>query len=196
VPTPRAAALAPILSKALEDIDRAVQGDAIDTATTTRQFTLSIADAGQIVQVPALASAFAEAMPRARLRIVGIDTLLSSGGLAGTEVDVAVAALPDTDPRVHMLPLYEERTVLAARRDHPLAGATVSKRQLGRLRHVDVEVAPGRGYRELGATYARLGIDRDAVTHAGASGATLSRAFVPGKCTDRAAPDDWLLDLR
>jgi DNA-binding transcriptional LysR family regulator len=161
VPTPRAAALGVVLSRALEDIDRAVQGDAIDPTTTARQFTLAIADAGQIVQVPRLASAFAGAMPRARLRVVGIDTLLSSGGLAGTEVDVAVAALPDASPGEHMLPLYDERTVLAAREGHPLAGAGVSKRQLAGLRHVDVEVAPGRGYRQLAATYERLGIDRD-----------------------------------
>ncbi|HWL87194.1 MAG TPA: LysR substrate-binding domain-containing protein, partial [Polyangiaceae bacterium] len=41
------------------------------------------------------------------------------------------------------------------------AGGAVSKRQLAALRHVDIEVAPGRGYRTLASTYARLGIDRD-----------------------------------
>jgi DNA-binding transcriptional LysR family regulator len=161
VPTPRAAALAPALSRALQDLDLAVQGDAFDPSSTTRQFTLAIADAGQIVQVPRLASDFARRMPRARLRVVGIDTFLSSGGLAGAEVDLAVAALAEKTPGIHMVPLYEEHTVLVARRGHPLAGATISKRRLGTLRHVDVQVAPGRGYRELAATYARRGIERD-----------------------------------
>jgi DNA-binding transcriptional LysR family regulator len=161
VPTPRAAALAPGLARALEDLDRTVHGDGFDPLSTTRQFTLAIADAGQIAQVPRIASAFATTMPRARLRVVGIDTLLSTGGLAGTEVDLALAALPTDSPGVHMKPLYKEHTVLVGRRGHPLAGGTVSKRQLGGLRHVEVEVAPGRGHRELASTYARLGIERD-----------------------------------
>lgn len=161
VPTPRAAALAPSLRRALEDLDRAVHGGAFDPASATGEFTLAIADAGQVVQVPRLASAFARAMPKARLRVVGIDTLLSSGGLAGTEVDVAIAALPDESAGVHEVRLYDERSVLVARRGHPLAGRAVSRRVLGTLRHVDVQVAPGRGYRGLAATYARLGISRD-----------------------------------
>jgi DNA-binding transcriptional LysR family regulator len=161
VPTPRAAALLPTLGRALQDIDRAIQGDAFDPASATGQFTLAIADAGQIVQVPIIASDFAKTMPRAKLRVVGIDTLLSSGGLAGTEVDLAIAALEDKTPGVHVHPLYEEHSVLVARRGHPVAGRAVSKRQLGSLRHVDVHVAPGRGYRALAATYARLGIARD-----------------------------------
>jgi DNA-binding transcriptional LysR family regulator len=159
VPTPRAAALAPVLDRALRDVERAI-GGAVDPAATTRQLTLAIADGGQIVQVPRLASELARAMPRAQLRVVGIDTLLSSGGLAGTEVDVAIAALEDASAGVHLMPLYEERSVLVARRGHPCARAPVGKRALADLRHVDVHVAPGRGYRGLAAAYAKLGIAR------------------------------------
>src|SRR5262249_47753839 len=118
-------------------------------------------DSGQLVRLPALASLLGTEMPRARLRVVGIDTLLSSGGLAGTEVDVAVAAYPETPPGVHEIPLFEEHPVLVARRNHPVIGARISKRQLAGLRHVDVHVAPGVGYRDLAAGYARLGIARE-----------------------------------
>src|ERR1700743_3102496 len=62
VPTPRAAALAPELRRILEDLDRAVQGETPDPSSTTRQFTLAIADAGQLVQGPRLASNFAGQM--------------------------------------------------------------------------------------------------------------------------------------
>jgi DNA-binding transcriptional LysR family regulator len=160
VPTPRAAALAPVLERALRDVERAI-GAATDPVATTREFTLAIADGGQVVQVPRLASELARAMPRARLRVVGIDTLLSSGGLAGTDVDVAIAALEDASPGVHLMPLYEERSVLVARRGHPSARTSIGKRVLARLRHVDVHVAPGRGYRGLAAAYAKLGVARD-----------------------------------
>src|SRR5262249_10219951 len=46
-------------------------------------------------------------------------------------------------------------------RNHPVIGARISKRQLAGLRHVDVHVAPGVGYRDLAAGYARLGIARE-----------------------------------
>jgi DNA-binding transcriptional LysR family regulator len=161
VPTPRAAAMAPMLDRALQELDLAVQGGAFDPFSSTRQFTLAMADAGQLVQGPRLASDFGKAMPRARLRVVGIDALLSSGGLAGTEVDLAIAALEDETPGIRTVALYKEHSVLVARRGHALARATVSRRQLATARHVDVQVAPGRGYRGLAAAYAQLGIERD-----------------------------------
>lgn len=161
VPTPRAMALAPALHRVLEDLGRAIEGETPDPSSTTRQFTLAIADAGQLVQGPRLASNFARKMPLARLRVVGIDTLVSSGGLSGTEIDLAVAALEEKTPGVQMKALYKEHAVLVARLGHPLAGTTVSKRLLGELRHVDVQVAPGRGYRGLASAYAQQGIDRD-----------------------------------
>jgi DNA-binding transcriptional LysR family regulator len=161
VATPKAARLQPALARALRELDQLVPDDAFDPASTTRQFTLAIADTGQLVRLPDLAARLGREMPRARLRVVGIDTLLSSGGLPGTEVDVAIAALGEQPPGVHMTTLYHERTVLIARRNHPRAGARVSKAQLSALRHVDVEVAPGRGYRALPASYAQLGIPRE-----------------------------------
>jgi DNA-binding transcriptional LysR family regulator len=145
----------------LEDLGHAVQGQTEDASSTTRQFTLAIADAGQLVQAPRLVSDFAKEMPRARLRVVGIDTLLSSGGLSGTEVDIAIAALDDNMPGVHAKALYKEHAVLVACQAHPLAGTTVSKRRLGELRHVEVQAAPGRGYHGLASAYAQQGIDRD-----------------------------------
>ena len=161
VPTPRCAALAPDLSRALEELGRVIQGDAADPAATTRQFTLAIADAGQLVQAPRLVSDFTRRMPKARLRVVGIDTLLSSGGLAGTEVDLAIAAIEGSMPGMHAKALYKEKAVLVARIKHPLAGASVSRRQLEGLRHVEVQPAPGRGYRGLASAYAQRGIERD-----------------------------------
>ena len=111
VPTPRAAELAPLLKRALGDMERAVQAVAFDAASTTRQFTLAIADAGQLSLIPRLSRLLSSHMPHARLRVVGIDTFLSSGGLAGTEVDVAIAALPDKAPGVHFESLYDEQAV-------------------------------------------------------------------------------------
>src|SRR5436190_11441711 len=160
VPTPRAAALAPALAGALRDLDQAVHGDGFDPITTDRELTLATADVGQVVRLPRIVAALAGKMPRARLRVLSIDTLVASGGLAGTEIDVLLGA-GEKGPGVHAQPLYEERIVLVARARHPMIRGRVSKAQLAALRHVEVTVAPGRGSRPLAASYAALGVARD-----------------------------------
>ncbi|MFP2961716.1 LysR family transcriptional regulator [Myxococcus sp. 1LA] len=160
VPTPRAVALAPMLARALRDLEHAVHGAAFAPETTTREFSLAIADAGQMVRLPRITTLLAAEMPRAKLRVIGIDTLLAGGGLASPEVDVAIA-VGERAPGMHLEALYRERTVLVARNDHPLARGRISKSGLASLRHVEVQVAPGKGYRALPGTYARLGIARD-----------------------------------
>ena len=160
VPTPRAAALAPALARALRDLDQAIHGDAFDPATTERELTLAIADAGQVVKLPRIVAALARRMPRARLRVLSIDTLFASGGLAGTEIDVAIGA-GERGPGIHAQPLYEENIALVARAGHPTIRSRVTKAQLAALRHVEVQVAPGRGSRPLAASYAALGVVRD-----------------------------------
>ena len=161
VPTTRAARLAPSLKRALSELERAVQPDAFDPATTNRQFTLAIADAGQLSRLPLLTKSLTREMPRAQLRAVGIDTYLSSGGITGAEVDVGIIGGVEKAPGVHSTPLYKEDSVLVARRGHPKINSQITKTQLGQLQHVEVEVAPGRGYRELARSYARLDIKRE-----------------------------------
>src|SRR5215467_7457242 len=70
VPTPRAAALAPALARALRDLDQAVHGDGFDPATADRELTLAIADVVQVVKLPRIVAALARKMPRARLRVL------------------------------------------------------------------------------------------------------------------------------
>jgi DNA-binding transcriptional LysR family regulator len=161
VPTPRAASLAPSLKQALKDLESVVQADAFDPLTSTRQFTLAIADAGQISNVPQLVKLIGKELPHARLRTVGIDTYISSGGLAGTEIDVALIALVDTVPGLHAMPVYTEKSVLTARQGNSAAGSKMSREQLARLKHVEIQVAPGRGHQELAQAYARLRIERN-----------------------------------
>ncbi len=160
VPTPRAAALAPALARALRDLDQAVHGEGFDPATTDRQLTLAVADAGQVVKLPSIVAALRVKMPRARLRVLSIDTLFATGGLAGTEIDVAIGA-GEKGPGVHAQPLFVEHIVLVARAGHPKTGRRVSKARLAALQHVEVQVAPGRGSRPLAQSYAELGVARE-----------------------------------
>jgi DNA-binding transcriptional LysR family regulator len=160
VPTPHAASLAPSLKRALTELESVVQKDAFDPLTTTRQFTLALADATQMARFPGLVKLISKEMPHVQLRAVGIDTYVSSGGLSGMEVDAALIAQEEKTPGVHMMPLYKESSVLVACRGNRHAGGRITKAKLAELQHVDVQVAPGRGYRELAQTYIRLGIER------------------------------------
>ncbi|MFL5307284.1 MAG: LysR family transcriptional regulator [Polyangia bacterium] len=160
LPTPRAAALAPAIGRALRDLDQAIHGDSFDPATTDRELRLAIADVFQIVKLPSIVAAVAAKMPRARLRVLSIDTLVASGGLGGTEVDVVIGA-GDKGPGVHATPLYEERVVLVARAGHPVLRGRASKPKLAAVRHVEVQVAPGQGNQRLAAAYAAQGVRRD-----------------------------------
>jgi DNA-binding transcriptional LysR family regulator len=160
VPTPRAAALAPALARALRDVDEAIHGHTFDASTTDRVFTLAMADVIQVVKLPRMVAALAASMPRARLRVLSIDTLFASGGLAGTEVDVVIGA-GEKGAGVRAQALFEEEIVLVARAGHRAARARVTKAQLGALRHVEIQVAPGHGNQRLAASYAALGIARD-----------------------------------
>ncbi len=160
VPTPRAAALAPAIARALADLDQAIHGDAFDPATTDRELTLAMADVVQIVKLPAIVAALATKMPRARLRVLSIDGLFASGGLAGTEVDVVLGA-GEKGPGVRARPVYQERIELVARAGHPALRGRLTKARLAALRHVEIQVAPGRGNQRLAARYVEQRIPRN-----------------------------------
>jgi DNA-binding transcriptional LysR family regulator len=160
VPTPRAEELAPALARALAELERVVTHGPFDSMTCTRTFTLAMADAGQVASLPAIAAAFVKAMPHARLRVVGIESLLTLGDLGSTEVDLHFG-IRATGPGIHALPLYDEPTVLVARARHPVQRAKLNPQRLAALQHVAVDMAPGRGFRDpIANTYARAGVPR------------------------------------
>lgn len=160
VPTPRALQLAPAIARALRQIDEALHGDAFDPATAQVQLTLAIADAGQLARLPRLAALVTATLPHARLRVVNVDTMVALGGLAGTEVDVAVG-VSDPGPGIHRMPIYEERSVVVARQGHPRLGERASKRALAAERYVEVHVAFGKPSRVVERAFAQVGIERD-----------------------------------
>jgi DNA-binding transcriptional LysR family regulator len=160
VPTPRAVELAPALARAMAELERAIAHEPFDAARCARTFTLAMADAAQVAWLPSIAAAMARAMPNARLRIVGIDSLVSLGDLGSTEVDLHIGVRA-TGPGIHADSLLDEPTVLVARKNHPECARKLSRRRLGSLRHVGMDMAPGRGFRDpVAAVYARARTER------------------------------------
>jgi DNA-binding transcriptional LysR family regulator len=160
VPTPRAIELAPRIARAICEIERALDAAPFAPATCTRTFTVAVADVGQRLWAPRLALAVQHAMPLAYLRIVGIDALVSLGDLTSSEIDVHLG-VPWKAPGLHVEPLYDEQGVLVARRAHPVFGKKPSRRSLGELRHVRVEMVPGKNLRDpYAALFERAGVAR------------------------------------
>lgn len=144
-PTPRALELKPVLARALGELERAVVSAPFEAQSCTRTFTLAVADVGQSAWVPRLAKAMQRALPRATLRVVGIDSLLSLGDLASHEVDVHVG-VAGKGPGLHAELLVEVPSVLVARLGHPAPERRLTARALSALRHVRVEMAPGKNF--------------------------------------------------
>jgi DNA-binding transcriptional LysR family regulator len=119
-----------------------------------------MADALQVALLPRLAAALSQLMPHARLRVVGIDALLSLGDLGSGQVDLHLGVRA-TGPGIHAEPLFQERTVLTARESSPSCSGKLSRQRLGTLQHVAVELAPGRGFRDpVAGAYQRARIAR------------------------------------
>lgn len=164
VATPRAKELAPSLAQALATLEHVVTRPGFDARVCNKTFTLAMADAGQITKLPHLVALLGKRMPEARLRVVGIDALLSLGDLASGDVDAHVG-VKASGPGIRAESLFTEPLVLVARKGNSECAGKLSRPRLARLRHVAVELAPGRGFRDrLSQTYAKHKIERNVVT--------------------------------
>jgi DNA-binding transcriptional LysR family regulator len=82
-------------------------------------------------------------MPKAQLRIVSVDYLLSSNGLANGTVDAVIAPEGTSGPGLHSTPLFRESSGLYVRVGHPALGARLSLKDLEALGHIDVHLTLG-----------------------------------------------------
>ncbi|MFE8596194.1 LysR family transcriptional regulator [Archangium violaceum] len=165
VPTRKAIELAPRLRAALEELQGALEGSAAPfvPAQTDRMFTLACSDNDQIARVPGIAAAFSARMPRATLRIVSIDQLEATDGLASGQVDAVIAPLEAAGPGLHAAELYRDEAVMVVRRDHPKVGKRLSKQAFNELGHVDIWLSiegPGLGHRFIEGFFQRHGLRR------------------------------------
>jgi DNA-binding transcriptional LysR family regulator len=149
-PTPRAEELAPLLRDATDRIARAVDRRGFVPEESTRTFTIAMADSHQACELPRIARAFAERLPRATLRVVSADYLAATDGLAGGDVDLAFAPEQSVQRGMRSRAVFQERAALVVRRDHPRVHRRMTRELFNQLPHVDVHVAlgrPGAGHR-------------------------------------------------
>jgi DNA-binding transcriptional LysR family regulator len=164
VATPRAEELAPFIAQTIAQLEAAIdRGRAFTPAATTRTFTLAAADNHQAREVPLIAAAFAERMPRAELRVVSTDFLAATDGLATGEIDVAFVPTDLLAPGQRSAPIFTERAALVVRRDHPTVRGKITAKLFSELPHIDVEVVLGKkgfGHRMAEQHWKQAGLQR------------------------------------
>ncbi len=138
-PTARAQEIAPHIAAAIEQIEVALNlGTTFDPARTTGVFNAGIAEGAEAVFARYLAQAFALHAPLATLRLTSVSRADSAEQLDSGEIDVAVARLIAFPPRFQSQALMQDPLVILIRRDHPVAGRSISVQTYATLNHVFV----------------------------------------------------------
>jgi len=162
-PTPRAEELRPFIAQAIAQLQFAVDRSAFEPRASERSFTLALSDNHQTSEAARIARAFARELPRASLRLVSMDYLAATDGLATGDVDAAIAPSLMESPGLRARAMFEERACMVVRRDHPRVRGKLTPKLFNELPHIDVEVVLGRtgvGHRLAEQYWRRAGLER------------------------------------
>jgi len=160
-PTPRALELSPMLAAMFSTLEKSLAQTPFDPQTSNRTFSLALSDTDQLSSLSAIARAFARCLPSARLDILSIDALISSGGLDGSTIDAAI--VPPATEGAHFRPLYEDEAVFVVRKGHPRVRGRLTPSLFNQEAHVDVHLVLGKagaGHRAAEDAFARHGLSR------------------------------------
>lgn len=123
-PTPKALALAEPVRAIIERM-RALRSDhaAFEAATVERTFSFFIIDAGVAQLLAPLVNRLSTEAPNVRVQAVNCDAQHIDLWLESGLVDLAIGAFPNLTQGIRRQPLWRERYVAVARKDHPRLGA-------------------------------------------------------------------------
>jgi len=136
-PTSRARDIAPLVSTAIEHIEAALNlGVGFDPAKSIGTFTAGMAEYAEVALVGKLAAAFAREAPRATLRLLPLTGVDAAEQLERGIIDVAVAHLRALPNAIESTTLLRDPFVAVMRKDHKLAGETLSLEAYAAQRHI------------------------------------------------------------
>lgn len=167
-PTPKAQGLAPVIAAALASLDGVILGQqAFDPSRAELQLTIAPNSYVEFVLVPAIVARLREQAPGIRLRLTPYGSDLADTGVMSGTTALALGRFVDPPDNLVVQPLMDDGLACVVRADHPDVGATLSKSQYERLRHVNM-LPPGRLRVGLFQALERQGLKRDvavSVTH-------------------------------
>lgn len=143
IPTPRAEALAPQISRVLADIEAAVAPVSFDPRTSERTFRIAATDYAEHTLFAPLLDQLARDAPNMRLAIIPTDPERIRSDLESGELDLWISLPESAGPALKMRKLYSERYVCAVRQGHPEKGDALSLRAFLDARHIVVSPSGG-----------------------------------------------------
>ncbi|WP_029008658.1 LysR family transcriptional regulator [Azospirillum halopraeferens] len=144
IPTQRALDLQEPLRRALEEVRGVIAAGArFDPAVAELTVSIVASDYVQYAVLMPLSFTLAREAPGLRLAFRTIDVAHLTAQMERGEVDLAVITPQVAPERLRLRPLYEERYVTIARRDHPRIAGTLDADTFCALEHVIV--SPGGG---------------------------------------------------
>ncbi|WP_313145703.1 LysR substrate-binding domain-containing protein [Stenotrophomonas sp.] len=162
--TTRAEALREPLADALDAIRRTVAPvQAFDPASAQQTWRIMASDFGEsTVVLPALPG-IRDAAPGTRLAVVSLaPAQMVAQGERG-EIDLAIHIASEAPASLHQRPLFQERYVLAGRRDHPKLKRRPTLRQFCALQHAIVSPDGGGFHGNTDSALAHVGARREVV---------------------------------
>lgn len=166
LPTMRAAELAAPVKQVLMDIDRLVSAAAFDPRSAQETFRIAASDYVEYAILPQLVDHLEAHAPACRLAVRAMDFAAVGQQLMAGEVDLAVLAVQNAPLELRQRPLYSERFVCVARKDHPAAararaGEALSLDAFCALDHVLVSTAGATFTAQTDAALAAIGRRRN-----------------------------------
>jgi DNA-binding transcriptional LysR family regulator len=160
-PTPRGAEVVDAAREVLRRVDQTLQpGVHFDPARLHRPFTFALSDVGEMVFLPKLVRALAQASPQTPLRSVSLRPAALDEAMDRGDVDLAVGHFPDLKPPRHLQQLlFTHHFVCLLRADHPLQGSRLTMGEFLSLQHVVVQ-SEGRTQEILDAHLEARGVTR------------------------------------
>lgn len=134
-PTALAEEIAPRVAEGLAIIRASFEPRRFEPRTSTRLFTLGMADIGEVVQLPPLMKAIAAEAPNVRLRTMALPPAQARAALAEGHMDIALTNVQVKMPlHQHILGTPGYATVVSA--DHPTIRGKLTLAQFRKARHL------------------------------------------------------------
>ena len=157
LPTPFAKELESQTADALRTIQNALnEKGAFDALSSTRTFTISFADIGEVHFLPKLMQTLARSAPQVTIASVRHAANNLAEDMATGKVDLAVGSLPGLKTNFFQRRLFRQRYVCMFRKGHPLDKPKVTPADFSAAEHVVVGAA-GTGHHKMDEALDRSG---------------------------------------
>lgn len=167
-PTRTAEALAPVIARALAELDDTVLGQQdFDPAQADRLFTIAPNSYVEYALAPAIVVRLRERAPGIRLRLVPYGNDLAETGVVTGTTAMVLGRLVNPPANLVVQHLMDDSLACVVRSDHPDVGDQLTREQYERMLHVNV-LPPGQLRAGLFQALERQGLRREvavSVTH-------------------------------